>query len=91
MNNKNISLFDDDEEDITFNKTEETSFKPYKIKVNTDLLRVRKEPGLFSDKIGLIHRNEIYTIEAVQDTGSDNWGKLQGQDGWISLSFTEKC
>lgn len=85
------------------NKTEEptltvpshSNFKPYKIKVTASTLRIRKGPGTQHDEKGFIRQGRIFTIveEFVDDYGKI-WGLLDEfaatDDGWISLTYTEK-
>ena len=70
---------------LASNKTELT-FKPYKVKVNTLILNIRKGPGTKYKIVGTIHDRGVYTI--VEKNG--NWGKLKSGAGWINLNYTKK-
>lgn len=61
-------------------------FKPYIIKVNTDVLNYRTGAGVNYPIAGKIKRNERYTIVAEKD----GWGKLKSGAGWINLKYTER-
>ena len=61
-------------------------FKPYIIKVNTDVLNYRTGAGINYPIAGKIKRNERYTIVAEKD----GWGKLKSGAGWINLKYTER-
>lgn len=68
------------------NKTNKTTFKEYKVKINTDVLNVRKDANTTSKVITTVKKNEIYTI--VEE--KDGWGKLKSGTGWIKLSYAKK-
>lgn len=59
---------------------------PYKVKVNTDVLNVRKGPGTNYAKTTVVNRNQVYTI--VEESTDGKWGKLKSGAGWICLSYT---
>lgn len=71
------------------------NFKPYRIKVIADTLRIRKGPSTTYKDAGYIRKNAIVGIveESVDERGKV-WGLLDEfattRDGWISLSYTEK-
>lgn len=69
------------EENINF-----TDFKPYIIKVDTDVLNIRAGAGTKYKVVGEIKRNGLYTIVAEKD----GWGKLKSGAGWISLDYVKK-
>ena len=58
----------------------------YKVKINTDVLNVRKGAGTSYAVTAIVKRNEVYTI--VNE--SNGWGKLKSGVGWIKLSYTKK-
>ena len=58
----------------------------FKVKVDTDVLNIRKTPSTKSAIVGQIKKNEIYTI--VEKDG--DWGKLKSGAGWIHLGYTKK-
>lgn len=64
---------------------EKTKF-PYKIKVNTDALTIRRGPGTNNAQAGVITDRGIYTIVEESMNGSTKWGKLASGIGWISLN-----
>lgn len=61
-------------------------FRPYLIKVTTNVLNVRKEPNDSSRIVSTILDGGVYTI--VEE--KDEWGKLKSGLGWIHLSYTRK-
>lgn len=69
----------------------ETEFKPYLVKVDTPVLRIRKSPSTESEEVGSVNAGGIYTIVAESaGTGAKSWGKLKSGAGWISLDYTTK-
>lgn len=77
-------------ETTTTAKTE-TEFKPYTVKVDTAVLRIRKEPSTEAAIVGSITSGGVYTIVAESaGTGAKAWGKLKSGAGWISLDYTTK-
>lgn len=72
-------------------KTEEKTSCPYRVKVTTDLLDIRKGAGTDKEKTGTIADHGVYTIVAEQNgKGASKWGKLKSGAGWISLDFVKK-
>ena len=74
---------------------EEPEFKSYMIKIDTDILNVRKGPGTTYDKVTTVKKGDAYTIvEEAKDKDGNVWGLLKafskGRDGWISLKYTQK-
>lgn len=68
-----------------------SEFKPYLVKVTTDELNIRKEPGTDSPVCGSIKDRGVYTIVAEDlGPGSKKWGKLKSGAGWIALDLTKK-
>lgn len=77
--------------DATGKKIYSVSKTPYKVKVETDYLNIRKGAGTNYDKAGAITDYGIYTIvEEAKGTGADKWGKLKSGAGWISLDYCKK-
>lgn len=70
--------FDDTDMEIT----EQTL--PYQVKPN-ELLNVYKEPINSSPIIGIITRNEIGTVNKIEN----NLGYITEKKGWINTSKTE--
>lgn len=60
--------------------------KSYLVKVDCDVLNVRREPSTASNVVTQIKRNEVYTIVETKN----NWGKLKSGVGWISLNYTRR-
>ena len=54
------------------------------VKVTTDVLNIRKGPGVAYQKTGQIKSRGIFTIVEV----SGKWGKLKSGAGWIHLDYT---
>ena len=61
---------------------QETSFK---VKILDDALNVRKAAGVANPIVGVIHKNEVYTIVEVKSVGSAEWGRLKSGLGWINI------
>lgn len=59
------------------------------VKVDTDVLNIRKGPGTEYQKNGQITDEGSYTVTKVSSgIGSNNgWGKLKSGAGWISLDY----
>lgn len=67
------------------------TFKPYLVKVTTDVLNIRKGPGTNYGTNGAIKNRGVYTIvEEAPGTGAKVWGKLRSGAGWISLDYTKR-
>lgn len=68
-----------------------TSFKPYLVKVTTDVLNIRKGAGTNYATNGAIRDKGTYTIVAeASGQGASKWGKLKSGAGWISLDYVKK-
>lgn len=70
-------------------------FAPYKVKIITSTLRIRKGPGTKYGDAGYIRKNGVFGImEEIVDEKGKVWGLLDEfaltRDGWISLSYTQK-
>lgn len=67
------------------------AFKPYLVKVTTDVLNIRKGAGTNYGKNGAIRDRGVYTIVAESTgKGASKWGKLKSGAGWISLDYTKR-
>jgi N-acetylmuramoyl-L-alanine amidase CwlA len=72
------------------NKNDEP-FKPYKVKVTTSALNIRKGAGTNYKKVGSIKDKGVYTIvDEAFGEGANLWGKLKSGAGWISLDYCKK-
>lgn len=69
--------------------SQQTTFKPYLVEVNTSALNIRAGAGTNYNKTGCITSGGVYTIVAESaGQGSDKgWGKLKSGAGWISLDY----
>ena len=69
--------------------SQQTTFKPYLVEVNTSALNIRAGAGTNYHKTGCITNGGVYTIVAESaGQGSDKgWGKLKSGAGWISLDY----
>ncbi|MCH5205638.1 MAG: SH3 domain-containing protein [Oscillospiraceae bacterium] len=66
-------------------------FKPYTVRVNTDLLNYRSGPGTNYTIAGTVKRGEVYTVVEESDgPGASKWGKLKSGAGWIALDYVTK-
>jgi hypothetical protein len=70
------------------NKDEEKeeNFKPYLVRITTDVLNVRTGPGTNYKIATQVNYYELYTIINQKN----NWGKLKSGAGWICLDYTKK-
>ena len=64
---------------------------PFKVRVTTTTLRIRKGPGTNYDNLGYIAPN-VYTITEVKSGkgSSKGWGRLKSGAGWISLDYVTR-
>ena len=67
-------------------ETNKTTIKPYKVKIDTDVLNVREGAGTNHKIVTVVKKNEVFTI--VEE--KNGWGKLKSGAGWIKLSHTKK-
>lgn len=64
---------------------------PYLVRVETDALIIRKGAGTNTSKVGLITDRGVYTIvEERTDKGSNLWGKLKSDAGWVFLDYVSR-
>ena len=86
-----------------FKRSEEVNAKkdvinivePYKVKIDTGLLPVRKGPSAEYDVVGTVKENNIFVIvEEVTNKDGEVWGLLKAfrkeRNGWINLKYTQK-
>lgn len=67
------------------------AFKPYLVKVTTDVLNIRKGAGTNYGKNGAIRDRGVYTIVAESTgKGASKWGKLKSGAGWVSLDYAKR-
>lgn len=66
--------------------TVEGTFSPFKVRVNTPVLNVRKQPTTLSAKACQVKAGEVYTIVEVKG----DWGRLKSGAGWIHLGYTQR-
>jgi N-acetylmuramoyl-L-alanine amidase CwlA len=66
--------------------TQTTTIVNYVVKINTDVLNVRKEPNANSAITTSVRRGQAFTI--IEE--KNGWGKLKSGAGWINLSYTKK-
>ena len=66
--------------------TSASTFKPYIVIVNTDVLNVRAGAGTNYKITTQVKKGEAYTTVAK----SGDWGKLKSGAGWIHLGYTKK-
>lgn len=71
-------------------KTSALAFDPYKVRVSSKNLNIRKGPGTNYASNGFC-RVGIYTIvEESNGAGATKWGKLKSGAGWISLDYARR-
>jgi uncharacterized protein YgiM (DUF1202 family) len=68
-----------------FTYSAKPTFKTHRVKINCDVLNVRKDPTTSSKIVTQVQRNEVYTIVAEKN----GWGKLKSGVGWIHLGYTK--
>lgn len=92
--NPGYSVFDSKGNVVYTGKSTTTTtqaFKPYLVKVTTDVLNIRKGAGTNYGKNGAIRDRGVYTIVAESTgKGASKWGKLKSGAGWISLDYTKR-
>ena len=62
----------------------------YRVRITTDVLKVRKGPGTSYGANGSVREGQVYTIVDEKYNGITKWGKLKSGAGWISLAYTKK-
>lgn len=60
------------------------------VKVNCEVLRVRKEPSINSRIVTRVKKGEVYTILETIEKDGYTWGKLKSGAGWIALNYTNR-
>lgn len=89
--NPGYSVFDSNGKVVYTPGGATTTFKPYLVKVTTDVLYIRKGAGTNFGTSGAIRDRGTYTIvEEAKGEGATLWGKLKSGAGWISLDYTTK-
>jgi N-acetylmuramoyl-L-alanine amidase CwlA len=78
----------------TATKPTASSFKPYLVKKNCDVLNIRSGPGTNYKVVGQINNSNNYKYTIIEEKvgkGSDKgWGKLKSGAGWIALDWVKK-
>lgn len=68
------------------------TFTPYTVKVDANVLNVRKGAGTNYPIVTTVKKGQVYTIVAESDgSGAKKWGKLKSGVGWISLDYVKKA
>ena len=62
---------------------------PFLVRVEIDNLRIRKQPSLKADVVGIITPG-IYTIVGTRQADDHNWGELKSGVGWIALEYATR-
>lgn len=71
--------------------TQSKIFKPYKVKINANILNYRAGAGQSFTINGYVKKGEVYTIvDELKDSFGNLWGKLKSGAGWICLKYTIK-
>lgn len=63
-----------------------TSITSFVVRIDTDVLNIRKGPGTEYAITGTVKKGDVYTI--VETSGK--WGKLKSGAGWIHLDYTKR-
>lgn len=72
--------------------TNNSTFKPYKVKITANVLNIRKGAGTNYSINGTVKKNEIYTIIGEKKgTGAKKWLKLKSGAGYIASNYTKKA
>ena len=77
-------------ETISSSSKSSSSSLSYKVKITTDVLKVRKGAGTNFGTNGSVKEGQVYTIVEEKYNGMTKWGKLKSGAGWISLNYTKK-
>lgn len=56
------------------------------VKITANVLNVRKGPGMNYPVVGVVYKNQVYTIVDTETM----WGKLKSGFGWICLKYTKR-
>ena len=88
-------LFKRSEKEVEVKKETVNVVEPYKIKIDIDLLIVRKGPGEEYDEVGTVKKNNAFVIvEEVINKDGEVWGLLKAfrreRNGWINLKYVCK-
>jgi hypothetical protein len=71
-----------------------STFKPYKVKVDINDLRIRKGAGTNYDARGFIKKGVYTIVSEASGKGAVKWGLLKSyeksKDGWIALDYVKK-
>ena len=70
----------------TNNTNKISTFVPYIVSINTDVLNIRSGAGTNYKIVGQVKKYELYTIVDEKN----GWGKLKSGAGWIALNYTTK-
>lgn len=66
-------------------------FLPYRVKVDSDHLIIRKGPGTDSPRTGKYTGKGVFTIvDEAAGKGASRWGKLKSGAGWIALDYAKR-
>ena len=82
-------------EEVNAKKDVVNIVEPYKVKIDTGLLPVRKGPSAEYDVVGTVKENNTFVIvEEAIDKDGIKWGLLKAfkkeRNGWINLKYTQK-
>ena len=82
-------------EEVNAKKDVVNIVEPYKAKIDTGLLPVRKGPSAEYDVVGTVKENNTFVIvEEVKNKDGEVWGLLKAfrkeRNGWINLKYTQK-
>lgn len=82
-------------EEVNAKKDVVNIVEPYKVKIDTGLLPVRKGPSAEYDVVGTVKENNVFVIvEEVKNKDGEAWGLLKAfrkeRNGWINLKYTQK-
>ena len=95
MLNKIKKLFKRAEKEVEVKKEIVNIVEPYKIKIDVELLIVRKGPGREYDEVGVVKENNAFVIvEEIINKDGEVWGLLKAfrreRNGWINLKYVCK-
>ena len=82
-------------EEVNAKKDVVNIVEPYKIKIDVELLIVRKGPGMEYDEVGIVKENNAFVIvEEMINKDGEVWGLLKAfrreRNGWINLKYVCK-
>lgn len=71
--------------------TRSDEVKPYSVCISRWALHVRSGPGTEYPVVRIARGEEVFTVTAhAFGTGASKWGRIKGEEGWISLDLVRR-